>query len=89
MQNNENIIRIGKALPFGSKKIISERTGITQKTIGEFFKGENNYRCSTYLKVMTEATKILQEIQESHLKTQAMLSLNKKLANDINTLFKI
>lgn len=88
MQNNGNIIKVGNALPFGSKKIIAERTGLTQKTVGEFFKGKNKCRSTTYLKVMTEAVQILKELQDKHLKAQALLSLNKKLADDINNLFQ-
>ncbi|QTE22391.1 hypothetical protein [Polaribacter cellanae] len=88
MQNNENIIKVGNALPHGSKKLIAERTNVTQKTVGDFFKCKTKCRSTTYLKIMTEAVNILKELQDKHLKAQALLSLNKKLADDINNLFQ-
>ena len=61
MQRNKKILDIKEKLPKGSFVIISERTGISQKTVGLFFKLKSNYRVETYKKIIKEASAIIEE----------------------------
>ena len=62
MQINEKILEVKQKLPVGSMKLISEKTGISQKTIGTFFKAKAKYRLDTYKKIMNAADEIIVEL---------------------------
>ena len=68
MQSKANIIKIGNKLPRGSFSIISEETGKTQKTVGDFFKGKTDARVETYNLIMEVALRILEESIEKNKK---------------------
>lgn len=61
MQINKKILEVKEILPFGSYKVISEKTGLTQKTVTIFFQG-GNYRLDTYKKIMKAAKEIIVEL---------------------------
>lgn len=63
MQSNK-IIELGKTLPTGSFKLISDRTGKTQKTVGDFFEGKTRYTLSTYNSIMDAAIEIVKGLKE-------------------------
>lgn len=60
MKNKGNKTEIEKKLPLGAKKLISERTGLTEKTVASILKGKNN-RMENGIKVFQEANKIIRE----------------------------
>lgn len=61
MQRNKKILEVKEKLPTGSLKLISEKTGLTQKTVGAFFKSNSKYRIDTYKKIMNAADEIIVE----------------------------
>jgi hypothetical protein len=62
MQINKKILEVKQKLPSGSMKVISMKTGISQKTVGSFFKGNTKYRLETYKKIMNAADEIIVEL---------------------------
>jgi len=62
VQSKEKVIELGKKLPWGAKKEISKRTGITEKTVSLFFRGSNT-RYDNSLKILKEANSIVKEMQ--------------------------
>lgn len=63
MKTNEWIKEIGKKLPYGAKVLISKRTGLTQKTVIDFFKCNHKPHIDTYNSIMHEAISIIKESQ--------------------------
>ena len=58
MQRTEKIKEINKNLPYGAKKHISDKTGLSQKTVINFFKGEN-VSVKTSQKIIKEVKMII------------------------------
>lgn len=63
MQITEKILNVKQNLPHGSLIKISKETGITQKTIGNFFSLKTKFKADTYKKIMSSAEKIISEIK--------------------------
>lgn len=51
MKTTEKIILLGKELPLGAKKLISKKTGLTEKTVANILKG-SPARMDNVLKVV-------------------------------------
>lgn len=59
-QSKEKILKIASLLPWGAKKELSKRTGISEKTIVNFFKGgRSSFRTRSIL--MYESQKLIRE----------------------------
>ena len=65
MQNTKRISEIEKQLPYGAKKEIANRTGISQATITRFFKGEIS-RMDKYDQIYLCALRIINEYKIRH-----------------------
>ena len=63
MQRTEKINEINKRLPYGAKKHIAEKTGLSQKTIINFFKARS-VSVKTSQKIIKEV-KIIVNIDKS------------------------
>lgn len=63
MQSNSKIIELEKKLPNGAKKLIAQRTGMTEKTVSNILKGLTNGRMNNRIKVTQEAVKVLAEFE--------------------------
>ncbi|MBP0904174.1 hypothetical protein ACFSKN_08165 [Mariniflexile gromovii] len=85
MQNNQKIVEIGNLLPFGSKKEIYRRTGITEKTISHFFRLKTKYHHHTYISIMKEAVKIIKDekLKPKNVKEKKISIETKQLEKDI------
>lgn len=62
MQSNEKIIEIGKFLPYGSKKTISEISGISVQTVVGFFR-TGKAKEETAIKILKVAQPFFVEAQ--------------------------
>jgi hypothetical protein len=60
VQSKEKNIELGKNLPWGAKKVISDRTGVAKNTVSNFFLGKN-VRYDISLKILREAKNIQKE----------------------------
>lgn len=60
MQNNKKITDLKNNLPLGGMVELSKRTGLTNRTIDNIFKGKK-CRMNNKMKVITEAEKIISE----------------------------
>lgn len=64
MQIKEKLIEIGKQLPRGSYKVISEKTGLRRNTITDIFRGRANPTITNLRKIMPVAKELLKETNE-------------------------
>lgn len=64
MQIKEKLIELGKELPKGSIKRISQNTGLRQNTIIDIFKGRVDPNINSLEKIVPEVAKILREQEE-------------------------
>jgi hypothetical protein len=62
-QRNKKIKELEAKLPYGSKKEISKRTGLTEKTVGRFFRCQST-RLVIMGKIIAAANEILKEQNE-------------------------
>ena len=63
MQSTKIIIELGNKLPIGTKKRIAEKTGLTAKTVVDFFKGKKRPKMATYNAIMEAAIQIVTEMK--------------------------
>jgi len=66
-KRREKIKELEENLPWGSKKEISKITGLTERTIGNFFKGQS-VRLVTMKKIIDAANEIIKK-QDKLLKS--------------------
>jgi hypothetical protein len=64
MKTTEKIIELGNKLPYGARKIISERLNINYKTVDNILKGKEG-RMNNVIAVVQEAKKVLEEFEEA------------------------
>ncbi len=64
MKTTETLAEIASQLPYGSKKVITDRTNLNYRTVDNILKGKKA-NVSNVIKVMKEAKRIILEIKEA------------------------